>query len=575
MAIRKFRKHIKPFIWFITVLFILSSGMLAYMNVRSSYDRSNVYAFKLDGEKVSKMEVERTKNNLVQGYSRFLGDKLDKKLIEVLAFDEVINRNLTLEIADELNIKVPNKEVNAQYDSIEKSIGNKEQFKRMLAAQGYTKKTFKQDIKNNILIEKTFQKIKEGVVPTDEEIQREYENGVTTLYDGKSLDEVRDQVINNLKEQKGMEEYLVLLKKSKDKVKIDSVSPEYEELLAKVEIDKDGFKVTNIDFAKKMLNALYVTNGDKEKADLQVREYYDNQIKIAKEAMKRGIVVPEDLPLEYRFEIFQRELFNNIKSTIKPTDEELKEYFNNNNLKYDIFPSAQAEIAKVQIEPSAEDKEIAKKQAEDILKEATPENFKEKAKEYSTGPSAGNGGELGWFSKGDMVEPFQKAAFEGEVGKIYPTPVETVFGYHLILVEDKNEKEDKVKASHILISPKISKKTVEDKEKDIENLREKIQNKEIEFKNISKDRTDIVQNNSFRINNAGYISGLGYNEELAKTILDAPLNKVESLKIDNEIYIFNKTEDVKYKKAKYEDVKDRVKEDYLNSKAQEEMKKYM
>lgn len=545
------------------------------MNVRSSYDRSNIYAFKLDGEKVSKMEVERTKNNLVQGYSRFLGDKLDKKLIEVLAFDEVINRNLTLEIADELNIKVPNKEVNAQYDSIEKSIGNKEQFKRMLAAQGYTKKTFKQDIKNNILIEKTFQKIKEGVVPTDDEIQREYENGVTTLYDGKSLDEVRDQVINNLKEQKGMEEYLVLLKKSKDKVKIDSVSPEYEELLAKVEIDKDGFKVTNIDFAKKMLNALYVTNGDKEKADLQVREYYDNQIKIAKEAMKRGIVVPEDLPLEYRFEIFQRELFNNIKSTIKPTDEELKEYFNNNNLKYDIFPSAQAEIAKVQIEPSAEDKEIAKKQAEDILKEATPENFKEKAKEYSTGPSAGNGGELGWFSKGDMVEPFQKAAFEGEVGKIYPTPVETVFGYHLILVEDKNEKEDKVKASHILISPKISKKTVEDKEKDIENLREKIQNKEIEFKNISKDRTDIVQNNSFRINNAGYISGLGYNEELAKTILDAPLNKVESLKIDNEIYIFNKTEDVKYKKAKYEDVKDRVKEDYLNSKAQEEMKKYM
>ncbi|WP_291256495.1 peptidylprolyl isomerase [Fusobacterium sp.] len=575
MAIRKFRKHIKPFIWFITVLFILSSGMLAYMNMRSSYDRSNVYAFKLDGEKVSKMEVERTKNNLVQGYSRFLGDKLDKKLIEVLAFDEVINRNLTLEIADELNIKVPNKEVNAQYDSIEKSIGNKEQFKRMLAAQGYTKKTFKQDIKNNILIEKTFQKIKEGVVPTDEEIQREYENGVATLYDGKSLDEVRDQVINNLKEQKGMEEYLVLLKKSKDKVKIDSVSPEYEELLAKVEIDKDGFKVTNIDFAKKMLNALYVTNGDKEKADLQVREYYDNQIKIAKEAMKRGIVVPEDLPLEYRFEIFQRELFNNIKSTIKPTDEELKEYFNNNNLKYDIFPSAQAEIAKVQIEPSAEDKEIAKKQAEDILKEATPENFKEKAKEYSTGPSAGNGGELGWFSKGDMVEPFQKAAFEGEVGKIYPTPVETVFGYHLILVEDKNEKENKVKASHILISPKISKKTVEDKEKDIENLREKIQNKEIEFKNISKDRTDIVQNNSFRINNAGYISGLGYNEELAKTILDAPLNKVESLKIDNEIYIFNKTEDVKYKKAKYEDVKDRVKEDYLNSKAQEEMKKYM
>lgn len=47
MAIRKFRKHIKPFIWVITILFVLSSAMLAYMNMRSSYDRANVYAFKL------------------------------------------------------------------------------------------------------------------------------------------------------------------------------------------------------------------------------------------------------------------------------------------------------------------------------------------------------------------------------------------------------------------------------------------------------------------------------------------------------------------------------------------------
>ena len=52
MAIRKFRKHIKPFIWFITILFIASSAMLAYMNMKSSYSRANVYAFKLDGDKI-------------------------------------------------------------------------------------------------------------------------------------------------------------------------------------------------------------------------------------------------------------------------------------------------------------------------------------------------------------------------------------------------------------------------------------------------------------------------------------------------------------------------------------------
>ena len=42
-----------------------------------------------------------------------------------------------------------------------------------------------------------------------------------------------------------------------------------------------------------------------------------------------------------------------------------------------------------------------------------------------------------------------------------------------------------------------------------------------------------------------------------------------------KVYIFNKTEDIKYKKAKFEEVKDSVREDYINSKAQEDMKKYI
>ena len=70
-----------------------------------------------------------------------------------------------------------------------------------------------------------------------------------------------------------------------------------------------------------------------------------------------------------------------------------------------------------------------------------------------------------------MVEPFQKAVFEGEVGKVYPTPVETVFGYHLILIEDRNDKEAKAKASHILITLKVSEATISSKDKEIEELK--------------------------------------------------------------------------------------------------------
>lgn len=575
MAIRKFRKHIKPFIWFITVLFILSSAMLAYMNMRSSYDRTNIYALKLNGKKISKIDVEKTKNNLTQGYSRFLGDKVDRDLVEILAFDDVINRNLTLEIADKLNVKVPSKEVNAQYESIENSIGNKEQFRRMLAAQGYTKKTFKIDIENSMIIEKTFQKIKDGIVPTEQEIESKYSAGKYTLYNGKELIEVKDQIVNNIKEQKGMEEYLTLLEQARNSAKIENIAPEYENLVEKVEIDKDGFKITNVDLAKKTLNTLYATNGNREEADAQVKSYYDEQINLAKEALNRGITVNEDFPVDYKLDYLQKMLFENIRAGLKPTDKDMEEYFKNNSLKYDTFPSAQAEIAVVQVEPSTADKERAKKEAENILVTLTPENFKDKAKEYSTGPSAENGGELGWFSKGDMVEPFQKAVFEGKVGEVYPKPVETVFGYHLILIEDRKDEENRAKASHILFTPTLSEETTSAKAKEIDELKSKLQNNEISFKDLTKDRKDVIQSNTFKINNAGYISGLGYNDVLAKTILDAPSNKVESFTAEDKIYIFNKVEDIKYKKAKYEDVKDRVREDYLNSKTQEEIKKYI
>lgn len=575
MAIRKFRKHIKPFIWFITVLFILSSAMLAYMNMRSSYDRTNIYALKLNGKKISKIDVEKTKNNLTQGYSRFLGDKVDRDLVEILAFDDVINRNLTLEIADKLNVKVPSKEVNAQYESIENSIGNKEQFRRMLAAQGYTKKTFKIDIENSMIIEKTFQKIKDGIVPTEQEIESKYSAGKYTLYNGKELIEVKDQIVNNIKEQKGMEEYLTLLEQARNSAKIENIAPEYENLVEKVEIDKDGFKITNVDLAKKTLNTLYATNGNREEADAQVKSYYDEQINLAKEALNRGITVNEDFPVDYKLDYLQKMLFENIRAGLKPTDKDMEEYFKNNSLKYDTFPSAQAEIAVVQVEPSTADKERAKKEAENVLVTLTPENFKDKAKEHSTGPSAENGGELGWFSKGDMVEPFQKAVFEGKVGEVYPKPVETVFGYHLILIEDRKDEENRAKASHILFTPTLSEETTLAKAKEIDELKSKLQNNEISFKDLTKDRKDVIQSNTFKINNAGYISGLGYNDVLAKTILDAPSNKVESFTAEDKIYIFNKVEDIKYKKAKYEDVKDRVREDYLNSKTQEEIKKYI
>jgi len=66
-------------------------------------------------------------------------------------------------------------------------------------------------------------------------------------------------------------------------------------------------------------------------------------------------------------------------------------------------------------------------------------DFAELAKEYSTGPSGPNGGDLGYFTKERMVPEFAAVAFELPKGEYTKEPVKTQFGFHLIKVEDKRD----------------------------------------------------------------------------------------------------------------------------------------
>lgn len=575
MAIRKFRKQMKPIIWLVTILMVLGGGYATLSSIIGSMSNGHSnYAFKLNGNKISKFEVEKTKATMIDGYSRYLGDKVDRSLIDILAFDEVVNKNLTLEMADKLKVKVSNGDVNDQYDKIENSIGNRDQFKRMLQVQGYTKNTFKKELKDNLTVEQTLAKIQEGINPTDEEINKYYEDNLYTRFSGKPLSDVKNEVITDLKQTKGIEEYVLLLDKARKNMKLENVSQEYKAYVERNEMEEDGFAVSNIEMAKRTLNNLFITNGDRDKARELSKEYYRAQIKLAKIAIERGITVDETLPLDYKFEEYKKGLFENIKNSLNPTDAQLKEYFEKNKLVYDTFPSSDSYIAILKVDASAEDKAAAKAKAEELLKTLTPENFAEVAKKNSDGPSSPNGGDLGWFSKKDMVEPFQKAVFSGKVGKIYPQPVETIFGEHLIYIEDRKDDEERAKASHILIVPKVSEATINIKKAEIEAVKEKLANGTVNFETLSKENKDVLQSSLFsKIDDTGYIPGLGYNEALTKLIFDAPLNKVQTALIEDKFYIFKKTNEVKYKAADFNELKDRVKDDYLNSKTQEELKK--
>lgn len=68
-------------------------------------------------------------------------------------------------------------------------------------------------------------------------------------------------------------------------------------------------------------------------------------------------------------------------------------------------------------------------------------DFQELAKEHSTGPSGPNGGDLGWFAPNQMVKPFADAVAALEDGSYTQAPVQTQFGWHVILREDSRDAE--------------------------------------------------------------------------------------------------------------------------------------
>ncbi|HIF37936.1 MAG TPA: hypothetical protein EYQ69_01565 [Gemmatimonadetes bacterium] len=138
------------------------------------------------------------------------------------------------------------------------------------------------------------------------------------------------------------------------------------------------------------------------------------------------------------------------------TEEEARSFFEENRSQLPQVP-ATILFENFILSPEANDasKAEALAEAERLLEMAMTgeQTFAELATRFSDGPSAQSGGELGWIRRdGSMVSEFEEEAFKLSPGRI-SSPVETEFGYHLILLERVRGGERRVR--HLLVEPEI------------------------------------------------------------------------------------------------------------------------
>ncbi|MEM9283340.1 MAG: peptidylprolyl isomerase [Verrucomicrobiota bacterium] len=141
-----------------------------------------------------------------------------------------------------------------------------------------------------------------------------------------------------------------------------------------------------------------------------------------------------------------RQLVDEVTKDIQePNGDEVKKYYEDHPDEFKKEESVQASHILVSTQGITDQEEIeaALASIEDLRKQLleSEAEFAALAEEHSDCPSKAQGGDLGQFGKGQMVPEFEKAAFEQEIGKVGET-VKTQFGYHLIMVTDRQEAEE-------------------------------------------------------------------------------------------------------------------------------------
>jgi peptidyl-prolyl cis-trans isomerase D len=279
---------------------------------------------------------------------------------------------------------------------------------------------------------------------------------------------IRDQVWENMVNE-------ILVQQAINKMKI---TVQDEELFHFLETNPPEFLQTQEVFQtdgqfdyQKYLDALHNPQGDEW---LQVEQIYSDVLrrqKLQNQIISSAVVSPDEVQeafsdenVKYEIEALSIPINPPGRKPIEINDAAITRYYQENKEdRYAVPEKRTLQYIYWMKQPSREDTVLVLNELEEIafrLEEG--ELFEDLARIYSADGSAQRGGDLDFFGPGQMVKPFEDAAYEASVGAVVG-PVETQFGYHLIKVTDKKTEDgqEKVRASHILLKVETGPNTID------------------------------------------------------------------------------------------------------------------
>ena len=494
-------------------------------------------------------------------------DIIDQYVLQLL-----VNKEILLSSAKNLGIKVSNSTVDKEFKAYQKqSKLGKDEFSQYLRSVGYNVTSFKKMIKDQKTVDKMREKLFADDKITDEEVRKAYErNKYTQAFENQEFDDVKDQIKENMKQDKDIMILNSFIAKAKQKAKIEFKDEEFKKMYANITaaVAQNGeYKYTNADVNEQIVNAVSQTQegySPKMVNDLKsmLRTNLNKFIQIANKAKAAGIKVDADLVGVDQLRDYSQKYYNYLIDTYKPDNAALQAKFDSRRDSYNTQNSIGGYVIGEEYQAGENDFAMAKKQAEEIMKTTNKDNFAEKAREFSKDPgSAKNGGSLGETADlSKLVPEFANAVKNGKAGDIVG-PIKTQFGYHIIYIQSKDPKNENVaKVSHILITPTISEASKQKVIKKIQDLKAEIQSKKVTWSNVEKqDKYNFSVKERFKkLVKTDAIPGIGMNKELMDQIFALQINGFLEKNDTTGYYLIAKTSEIPFTQATFENSKERV-----------------